>query len=82
VIGIYKITNIVNNKLYIGQTIRMKARWKEHKKELNDGSHNNIHLQNSWNKYSQDNFKFEVIEECKREELNDRNILDKVLRLL
>lgn len=60
---IYKITNLVNNKVYIGQTIQSpERRWTEHKRDLNSNSHCNVHLQSAWNKYGQDNFVFEVID--------------------
>jgi group I intron endonuclease len=62
--GIYKITNIINNKIYIGGSINIKHRFSEHKWQLNNNIHGNIHLQRAWNKYGKDNFKFEIIEEC------------------
>ncbi len=59
---IYTITNIINNKIYIGQTFQKpEKRWKQHisnsKNKLNDSPH----LYNSIKKYGMDNFKFEVI---------------------
>jgi group I intron endonuclease len=68
--GIYKITNIINNCYYIGSSINIKRRWKEHVNMLTKNKHNNVLLQNSWNKYSEKSFKFEVIELT-----NDRNKL-------
>ena len=59
---IYKITNIQNNKCYIGQTKNYEKRWKEHKYLLNKNKHENIYLQYAWNKYGENNFIFEVIE--------------------
>ena len=52
-IGIYKIENKVNGKVYIGQSVNIKKRWKQHKYELNSNNHVNKHLQASWNKYKQ-----------------------------
>lgn len=61
--GIYSITNIVNGKRYIGSTRRpFAARWKEHRTELRAAKHWNTHLQNSWNKYGEKAFQFEVLE--------------------
>ena len=73
-IGIYMIKNKVNNKAYIGQSINIESRWYHHKKDLSNNSHGNTHLQNSWNKYGESNFEFTVLEECTKEELNDKEI--------
>lgn len=71
-IGIYTIINIINNKKYIGQSIDIENRFIRHKSELNNNRHINRHLQASWNKYGKDNFKFQIVEECTKEELNKR----------
>lgn len=60
--GIYKITNILNNKVYIGQSINIESRWKGHLNDLNKNKHHSLRLQNSYNKYGKDNFKFEIVE--------------------
>lgn len=67
--GIYKITNIINNKSYIGSSINISSRIVNHKYKLKSGNHDNKHLQYSFNKYSINSFKFEVLEYCKKEEL-------------
>lgn len=72
--GIYKITNIINDKCYIGQSKEIKKRWKRHVNELNKSIHTNIHIQRAWDKYGQDNFTFEIIEECPEDKLNEREI--------
>ena len=59
---IYKIENLLNGKCYVGSTINKRKRWSDHKKGLRNNKHHNAHLQNSWNKYGQDNFKFKIIE--------------------
>ena len=64
VCGVYKITNIKNNKIYIGSSNNIHQRWKNHIRELETNKHSNIYLQNDWDMYEKDNFKFEVIEEC------------------
>lgn len=60
-IGIYMIENLVNNKKYIGKTIDYKHRVYLHKHDLKSNNHVNRHLQNAWNKYGYENFKFSLI---------------------
>ena len=67
--GIYKITNSINGKFYIGSASKFSARWDVHKHHLRYNKHDNEHLQNSWNKHGEENFKFEVVLECEKEEL-------------
>lgn len=61
--GIYKITNIKNGKFYIGSASNIRYRWTAHKSSLRRNLHGNFRLQRSWNKYGNDAFKCEVIEE-------------------
>ena len=71
--GIYAIINNVNEKRYIGSSIRLNYRWKqEHQPQLRKRTHYNRHLQNAWNKYGENSFCFEVIEECNQSELAKR----------
>ncbi len=60
--GIYKIINIINNKIYIGSATNIKQRWATHKFRLKNNKHHNSHLQNAWNKYGERNFLFEVLD--------------------
>jgi len=62
VMGIYKITNIINNKFYICSAVNIYDRFLHHRKRLRGNYHNNIYLQRAFNKYGEDNFTFEVIE--------------------
>lgn len=73
VIGIYKITNLVTKQSYIGQSVDIASRWKQHIKcGLGiDASHTNM-LYNSMQKYGVWNFTFELIEQCSKEQLNER----------
>lgn len=59
---IYKITNTINGKCYIGQSKDYKARFQGHKLQLRKNEHDNPHLQYAWNKYGADAFTFEVLE--------------------
>ena len=59
--AIYKITNLLNNKVYIGQSIHPNRRWTEHKQKARHGQDKfPIHL--AINKYGEENFTFEIIE--------------------
>lgn len=70
--GIYKITNLTNNKVYIGQSDRLNEREREHFYRLGKNEHHNEHLQKSYNKYGLNNFKFEIIEES--DDLDNREV--------
>jgi group I intron endonuclease len=65
--GIYQITNLVNNKFYIGSSTNLYKRFHGHKSKLINKNHPNIKLQNSINKYGINNFKFEVLAICPKE---------------
>lgn len=69
-IGIYKITNNINNHCYIGQSIHIEDRWNEHKNKYNWERENKKPLYLAFQKYGLENFTFEIIEECKPEQLN------------
>lgn len=62
--GVYKITNQVNGKIYVGSSNNVKNRWGQHKRKLNEQCHGNAHLQRAWDLYGGENFVFEIIEEC------------------
>jgi group I intron endonuclease len=69
---IYKITNIISGKSYIGQTISsLNVRWSKHTKEYSRC----YALSNAISKYGKENFEIEVIEKCvSRDELDDREV--------
>lgn len=74
---IYKITNQVNGKVYIGQTRNdIGIRWQQHKNSSTCPSANdyNVYLHVSMRKYGKNNFFVEKVEECKNEDLNEREI--------
>ncbi|MDP3987222.1 MAG: NUMOD3 domain-containing DNA-binding protein [Nanoarchaeota archaeon] len=71
--GIYKILNMKDGKVYVGKSKNIEMRWNQHKSKLKKGLNRpNNHLQSSWNKYGEENFQFEIIEECKMEELKEK----------
>ena len=60
--GVYRITNRLNNKSYIGSAARrFSDRWTQHRNELKHGKHHSRHLQSAWDKYGQDNFHFAIV---------------------
>jgi len=60
-IGIYCIKNIINNKIYIGSSINIENRFKQHLSDLRNNNHHNSHLQFSYNKHGENNFVFYVL---------------------
>ncbi|APQ72279.1 GIY-YIG nuclease family protein [Clostridium botulinum] len=73
-VGIYKIENIVNGKVYIGQSTNLKSRKIHHKSELRCKRHPNLYLQNAFCKYGEGNFRFEIIEKVDEQNLDEREI--------
>lgn len=73
---IYKITNKINNKIYVGQTIKTRPtdRFSQHRyiaRHL-EQEKNSSYLHQAMAKYGVDNFTFEIIETVKNDELNER----------
>lgn len=66
-IGIYKIENLINHKIYIGQSVHIEKRFLEHCKKSSSSL-----ISTAISKYGKDNFSFTIIEECTIEELNDK----------
>lgn len=73
-IGIYKFQNKINDNIYIGQSIDIEKRYKDHinrSKNKNSNQYNSV-LHQAIRKYGIQNFTFEVIQECSKEILNER----------
>lgn len=68
--GIYIIINLVNNKVYVGQSIHVSLRLTQHKKALINNKHHNYHLQNAFNKYALANFAFIPLLFCQEDLLD------------
>ncbi len=62
---IYLVTNIINNKCYIGKTNNKNIRWSQHKSK---SKNNNSYFYNAIRKYGTQSFSFEIIKECETEE--------------
>lgn len=70
-IGIYKIVNILNNKIYIGKSSDIEKRWKEHiRLSKSEHSRRKSPIHKAINKYGKENFRFEIIKECLFEEMD------------
>jgi group I intron endonuclease len=59
---IYKIRNVVNGKFYVGSTMDTRERFRTHRNKLRRSTHHCAHLQSAWNKYGEDCFVFEIVE--------------------
>ncbi len=60
--GIYVIWSSFNNRVYIGSTKNLNCRWTHHKHKLRDGTHHNVFLQRTFNKYGENIFEFGILE--------------------
>ena len=72
--GIYTIRNLVNNKIYVGQSKNIEKRFKSHLLGLRKDKSGCVVLQSAWNKYGESNFKFEIICECSEYDLDKMEI--------
>ena len=66
VMGVYKLENLVNGKVYIGESIHIKQRWMEH---CQKGSASII--SKAIRKYGVNNFSFEILELCEFDKLKE-----------
>lgn len=71
--GIYKITNVKNGKVYVGQSVDIAERWKQHVKRgcrCDSGTLSGAGLYEAMWEDGVWNFSFQVLEECGKEQLN------------
>lgn len=73
---IYIIKNLETGKFYLGRTIQPKIRKRQHFNKLKNNNHHCIHLQNAYNKYSEDKFLFLIIETCFNSQKREQELLD------
>lgn len=71
-VGIYKITNIANGKIYVGKSTHIKDRLSAHKRMLKNNEHTCSYLQEDYLIYGSDSFMFDIMELCTIEELSKR----------
>lgn len=67
VTGIYKITNTINNKSYVGSSVDVYQRGCMYKHLIKRKKLHNKHLQSSVEKYGYDNFTFELLDKCEKD---------------
>ena len=70
--GIYKITNLKNGKVYIGQSENIFIRKKQHFSALKHKTHNNKQMQKEFTAQKGRSFRWDVVEFCDIKELNKR----------
>ena len=75
--GIYKITNIITGKIYIGSSLNLYDRLIQHRNNLRINRHENNYLQLSYNKYGEENFRFTILEKFTK--LKDNYFRDFIL---
>ena len=67
--GIYYILNLINGKIYIGESTKIGSRWyEEHIQQLEANRHENRYLQFAWNKYGSGNFELGILQLCDEED--------------
>ena len=72
--GIYGIHNKITDKWYIGQSQDIEKRWAAHRWGLSHGKGESVHLLRAWRKYGATAFEWVVLEKCRVEELDAKEI--------
>src|ERR1035437_5470017 len=62
--GIYTITHVPSGNIYIGSSVHIETRWNQHRWDLRADRHRADRMQNTYNKYGEDAFRFDITEEC------------------
>lgn len=70
--GVYLIECRVNGRRYIGSSYQIYVRWTQHRTSLRRGKSNCRYLQSAWTKHGEDAFRFSILEECGRDDLEGR----------
>jgi group I intron endonuclease len=69
--GIYLIRHIETDRCYVGSSVNVSRRWKEHLMRLRNGTHPAKHLSNAFKVYGEQAFEFTILEQCP---MGDENI--------
>jgi group I intron endonuclease len=67
--GVYEIRCLVTNRVYVGSSVNVHARWLQHRNRLRSGRHCNSFLQRAWNSHGENNFQVLVLELCNETQL-------------
>jgi predicted GIY-YIG superfamily endonuclease len=67
-IGVYEIKNTVTGDFYIGSSVDILNRWREHMRELDKQTHTAKRLQAAWIEYGRPAFAFTILQETTKEE--------------
>jgi group I intron endonuclease len=78
---IYKITNKVNHKIYIGQSVDWRMRWSQHKSRARRNNGRNEHLYAAMRKYGIENFSIEIIDTCESQQDLDKKEIEWIDKL-
>jgi len=90
IIGVYKISNLVSDRYYIGYSKNINKRFCVHRCKLKNSCHDNIFLQRAYNLDGEDKFIYEIIHKCNTDKeakeielqyLTDLTIRDKLYNL-
>lgn len=73
--GLYTIVNKKTGYVYIGQSVYIERRWKEHEQRLKRGEHPNYRLLKDYNEYGAEAFKYSVIKELNKQDFQSEEEL-------
>jgi group I intron endonuclease len=80
--GVYRIINHRNNKMYVGFSVDLHARINRHRAQLKLKSHRNRELQETWNLFGESAFNFEVLDVLEYKETSQINPDDELKALM
>jgi len=63
--GVFVLKNEVNGRVFLGSTLNLKGVEEKNRFLLTTGSHRNVRLQEDWDRYGGESFRFEILQELK-----------------
>jgi len=72
--GVFRITNLVNGRVFIGSSTDLVAIWHAQKFQLNAGIHSYEQLQKNWNQFDPESFSYEIIEDLNQKDTETTDI--------